>query len=156
LKKNKKLTAVFLNTDAISNSDYSHHDTWIKNEVIITSGESFYQEELDSIARGATIFVYANLIGVVAAGTVLDEHSVVVTDPNDLVSDESLEYQRKVSWFADIARNPVHYKIVKDLCGTPSRAVRSIVANIDALRDLEYLTKRRPEKQTAPKLVKPT
>lgn len=135
-EQKKKLTTVFLNTDAVSNRDYSHHDAWIKNEVIITSGESFYQEELDSIARGATIFVYANLIGVVAAGTVLDEHSVVVTDPNHLVSDESLEYQRKVSWFADIARNPVHYKIVKDLCGTPSRAVRSIVTNRDALRDL--------------------
>jgi putative restriction endonuclease len=132
----KKLASAFLNTDAISNDDYSYHDAWIQHEVILTSGKSFYQQELDTIALGATVFVYANLVGVVAAGTLLDDRSVVVTDPAKLVSAEPLEYQRKVSWFADIARNPVDYQTVIHLCGTPSRAVRSIIKGRDALLNL--------------------
>lgn len=132
----KKLTTVFINTDAISNDDYSHHDAWIRSQVIVTSGGDFYQKELDRIAHGATVFVYANKVGVVAAGTVLDERSVAVAEPARLVSPEPVEYQRKVSWFADIARNPVPYTRVIELCGTPSRAVRSIVKGGEALRDL--------------------
>lgn len=134
--RGQKLTTVFLNTDAVSNGDYSYHDAWIRREVIVTSGESFYRDEIDRIALGATVFVYANGVGVVAAGTVLDMHSRVVTDPAELTSPEPQEYQRKVSLFADIARNPVPFKIVKELCGTPSRAVRSIVKGKDALLGL--------------------
>ena len=131
----QKLTTVFLNTDAVSNGDFSYHDDWIRREVILTSGDIFYRHEIDRIALGATVFVYANGIGVVAAGTVLDTRSRLVEDSSELISPEPLEYQRKISWFADIARNPVPYKIVIELCGTPSRAVRSIVKGKDALLD---------------------
>lgn len=132
----KKLTTAFINTDAISNDDYSHHDAWIRSEVVVTSGDDFYQKELDRIAHGATVFVYANKVGVVAAGTVLDERSVVVIDPAKRVSAEPIEYQRRVRWFAVIARNPVPYPRVIELCGTPSRTVRSIVKGRDALREV--------------------
>lgn len=135
-KKLGKYTTVFINTDAISNEDYSYHDAWIRSQVVVTSGDEFYQTELDRVASGATVYVYANGIGVVAAGTILDERSVAVTDPASLVSPEPIEYQRKVSWFADIARNPVPYSKVIELCGTPSRAVRSIVKGREALRDV--------------------
>lgn len=132
--KLKKYTTAFINTDAISNGDYSHHDGWIRSQVIVTSGDEFYQKELDRLAFGATVYVYANRVGVVAAGTVLDERSIAVTDPTLRVSPEPVEYQRKVSWFADLARDPVPYAKVVTLCGTPSRAVRSIVKGKDALR----------------------
>jgi hypothetical protein len=131
----KKYTTAFINTDAISNGDYSLHDAWIVSQVIVTSGDEFYKNEIDKLAVGATIYVYANRIGVVAAGIVLDECSVTVTDSAQLVSPEPVEYQRKVRWFADIARDPVPYSIVMRLCGVPSRAVRSIVKGKDALRE---------------------
>lgn len=132
----KKYTTAFINTDAISNGDYSYHDKWIQSQVVVTSGDEFYQEELDRVACGATVYVYANSLGVVAAGTVLDKYSVAVTEAANLVSPEPIEYQRKVAWFADIARNPVPYTKVIELCGTPSRAVRSIVKGKNALRDI--------------------
>jgi putative restriction endonuclease len=132
----EKFRAAFVNSDAISNDDYSYHDTWIRSELVVTSGDDFYLAELNKIACGATVYVYANRVGVVAAGTVLDECAVIVTDPSKMVAPEPMEYHRKVAWFADIARNPVPYKKVIELCGTPSRAVRSIVKGKDALREV--------------------
>lgn len=132
------MTSYFVNSDAVSNGKQSYHSEWIDRGIGVTSGGSEYREQIDSMPKGSTIFLHGMGLGIVAAGTVLDDHSASVRHGLGTVSPrEEEEFHRQVAWFADLRKNPVPYKEVIRVWGTnPRRAVHPIVNNGIALLDL--------------------
>jgi hypothetical protein len=119
----------FVNTDAKSNEGHSYHDAWVARGIAVTSGRVKFRQKLARIARGDTVLMYANGLGVVAVGTALDDEVVDVTDSSALVSPrESIEYHRQVDWHSDLRSTPISASILSKLCG---RAPRQVVERLE-------------------------
>lgn len=128
----------FINSDAVSNEKRSYHDEWIERGIAVTSGGQEYREQIDSIPKGSTLVLHEPNSGAVAAGTVLDERSVIVKRGAGTVSPlESEEYHRKVEWYADLRRYPLPYSEIIRVWGTnPRLAVQPFEKNRNELMDL--------------------
>lgn len=128
----------FINSDAVSNEKQSYHSEWIDRGIAVTSGGSEYHDQIDGIPKGSTLILHAMGLGVVAAGTVLDDQSCSVLQGAGTVSPlEGEEFHRQVAWFADLRKNPMPYSEVIRVWGTnPRPAVQPIVNNGVALLDL--------------------
>jgi hypothetical protein len=137
LSKNKK-TLFFVNTDAVSYRGHSYHDEWMARGIAVTSGRVLYREKLGAIGCGDTLLMYVNGIGVVAAGTTLDEQARVVEDKNSLVcKDNEREYHRRVEWHTDLRSTPISPASIKDVCGqTPRHTIQRVRNGEDRLRRL--------------------
>ena len=123
------MATFFVNTDAKSNEGHSHHDAWVARGIAVTSGRVKFRHKLARIARGDTVLMYANGVGVVAVGTALDEEVVDVTDSSALGSPrESIEYHRRVDWHSDLRSAPISASILSALCG---RAPRQVVERLE-------------------------
>jgi putative restriction endonuclease len=119
----------FVNTDAKSNEGESYHDAWVARGIAVTSGRVKFRQKLARIARGDTVLMYANGVGVVAVGTALDDEVMDVTDENALVSPrESIEYHRRVDWHSDLRSAPISGSTLRELCG---RAPRQVVERLE-------------------------
>jgi putative restriction endonuclease len=113
------MTSYFINSDAVSNDNESYHSEWIDRGIAVTSGGSEYRQQIDSIAKGSTIFLHGTGFGIVAAGTVLDDQSTSVRHGAGTVSpSEEEEFHRNVAWFADLRKNPLPYKEVIRIWGS--------------------------------------
>lgn len=132
------MKSYFINSDAVSNSNRSYHSDWIARGIAVTSGGPEWREQIDAIPQGSTLLLHAKNHGVLAAGTVLDVHSLVVKPGSGTVSPiEPEEFHRKVAWYADLTANPLPYKEVIRVWGTnPRRAVVPIKNNREPLLDL--------------------
>lgn len=123
-----------MNTDAANNSGISYDELWFDRSRIATSGGPAYRRQCELIRRGDVVLVYVNGTGVVAAGVVLDDMPEDVRQPNCLSPVEPLEFQRQVSWFADLRGAPVSHAIIKKLRGAgPTRAVTRLDVGEDAV-----------------------
>lgn len=115
------MSIYFINSDAVSNNRRSYHSVWIDRGIAVTSGGSKYREQIDGIPKGSTLILHGKGFGVVAAGTILDKHSVSVLKGAETVSPlEAEEFHREVAWFADLRKNPLPYKEVIRVWGYES------------------------------------
>lgn len=132
------MNSYFINSDAVSNNRRSYHDAWIERGIAVTSGGKEFRDQLDNIPRGSTVVLHEPNSGVVAAGTVLDDDTLVVPRGAGTVSPaEPEEYHREVSWYADLRQNPLPYREVIRVWGTnPRPAVQSFKTNRNELMDL--------------------
>jgi hypothetical protein len=90
------LNSYFVNSDAVSNNQRSYHDVWIERGIAVTSGGKQFRDKIDSIPKGSTVVLHEPNSGVVAAGTVLDDESLVVPRGGGTVSPvEPEEYHRE-------------------------------------------------------------
>lgn len=109
----------FINTD-VDALGYSPHATWIKHNHAFTSGDShdssgykrFGERSLGRLKLGNVLFMYANKLGVVAAGEVTEpwgHERFMGTDR--LVyrrcRAELEEYRIPVDWYLSIVNNPI-------------------------------------------------
>lgn len=131
----------FVNTDAASNGNVSFDEVWFARSCIATSGGPEYRRQCELINRGDTVLVYVNGVGVVAGGVVLDEEPVEVVQPMCLSPNEPLEYQRKVSWFADLRSRQLSRAEIEHSRGAgPTRAVTRLgKGEADVLRAVDDL-----------------
>lgn len=134
------MKSYFINSDAVSNEDRSYHSEWIDRGIAVTSGGSEYRAQIDSIPKGSTILLHGRGLGVIAAGTILDDKSLKVQRGGGTVSPrEDEEFHRRVSWYADLRKNPIPYKEVIKVWGTnPRLAVHPIINNESALLNLAH------------------
>lgn len=155
------MKSYFINSDAVSNEKRSYHDEWIERGIAVTSGGEEYRRKIDSIPKGSTVVLHEPNSGVVAAGTVLDDRSVIVKRGAGTVSPlENEEYHRDVEWYADLRLYPLPYSEVIRVWGTnPRLAVHPFKKNRNELMDLihayaeiadvEQLGERKPGGPTA-------
>lgn len=150
------MKSYFINSDAVSNEKRSYHDEWIERGIAVTSGGPEYRLQIDSIPKGSTVVLHEPKSGVLAAGTALDDRSVIVKRGAGTVSPlESEEYHRNVEWYADLRLNPLPYSEIIRVWGTnPRQAVQPFEKNRNELMnlihayaeiaDVERLRTRRP------------
>ncbi len=131
------MTMFFLNTDAKTNG-VSYHDEWFARRIAVTSGPEKFCRKLARIGRLETVLMYVNHLGVVGAGTILDDEPVLVTDKASQVSPvEDLEYHRQVDWHSDLRLAPIGMEMLSRLCGRPPRhSVERVVKGERALSRL--------------------
>lgn len=118
--RDRSLKTYFINTDAKSNNGISYHDAWIARGLAVTSGEGKYKSTLEMINYGDTLLLWANKIGVVAIGTMLDDFptTVLAGQGEGTVSPtEEWEFHRRVAWYGDLRRHPISPKEVKSYRG---------------------------------------
>ena len=119
----------FLNTDAKSLGRVSPHDKWIKHGFAFTGGPIVYGKKLGRLSPGDICLMYANLIGMVAIGRVLEEWDgktytspIVYTSPH---YDE--EYRIRVDWYLDLRKNPIApSKLIQVLGWNPRVSVQRV------------------------------
>lgn len=112
----------FINSDATSNNEFSFHNEWLVRGVAVTSGGPEFLEKIKRPKRGDTLLLWVNKIGIVAAGTVLDDAPVIVYRGGGVVSpNEPEEYHRMVRWYADLRSTPVSAAEVVVFHGTNPR-----------------------------------
>jgi len=88
----------------------------------VTSGGPEFLEKIKRPKRGDTLLLWVNKIGIVAAGTVLDDAPVIVYRGGGVVSpNEPEEYHRMVRWYADLRSTPVSSAEVVVFHGTNPR-----------------------------------
>ncbi|MYM87144.1 hypothetical protein GTP91_08105 [Rugamonas sp. FT82W] len=128
----------FINSDAVSNQKHSYHDQWIEHNVAVTSGGTEWHQQIDQIPKGSMLLLHAKNIGVVAAGTVLDEQALLVLRGQGTIGpSEREEYHRQVSWFADLRNSPVPYsEIIRVWRSNPRKAVVRVANHAPALLEL--------------------
>jgi hypothetical protein len=112
----------FINSDVTSNNEFSFHNEWLVRGVAVTSGGHEFLEKIKRPKRGDTLLLWVNKIGIVAAGTVLDDAPVIVYRGGGVVSpNEPEEYHRMVHWYADLRSTPVSSAEVVVFHGTNPR-----------------------------------
>jgi hypothetical protein len=129
----------FINTDAKSLGGVSPHDKWLATKYAFTGGPIEYGEELGRFDEGDTLLMYANGIGVVAIGTVLEKWDgkdhypqLVYTPPY-----EDKEYRIRVKWYIDIRDNPISAAKLKQAIGwNPPRAVQKVQKGADKIQQM--------------------
>lgn len=129
----------FINTDAKSLGGVSPHDKWFATGFAFTGGPIKYGEKLGRFDRGDVLLMYANGLGVVAVGTVLEswdgsDHrpQLVYTHPY-----EDREYRVAVQWFLDLRDMPVSAAKLKETIGwNPSSAVQEVRKGMDKIQQL--------------------
>lgn len=130
----------FINTDAKSNDGISYHDAWIARGLAVTSGEEKYKSTLKVINRGDTLLLWANNIGVVAIGTMLDDAptTVIAGQGEGTVSPtEEWEFHRRVAWNGDLRRQPISSKEVKAYRGqNPLSTIATLKEGREQILDL--------------------
>jgi 5-methylcytosine-specific restriction endonuclease McrA len=124
----------FVNTDAVSYGGLSKHDDWIRQNVVLTGGETGYKDALARIPQGARVLVYVNKVGVVAVGQVTTSETIEVSPPNAIYPTDEPEYHRPVAWLLDLRSNPITWAELVELLGQgPLQAVQEVHAGKDAL-----------------------
>jgi hypothetical protein len=133
-RRNKTMT-YFINTDAKSNEGRSYHDEWMARGIAATSGPSQFRRKLARLGRGDVVLMYANRLGAVAAGVVLDDDVVTVSPPDCISPREPYEYHRRVRWCR--LPTPISPATLAALSGRPPRqTVERVAHGEDELRAL--------------------
>jgi putative restriction endonuclease len=132
----------FINTDAKSNNGISYHDAWIARGLAVTSGEEKYKSTFEVINRGDTLLLWANKIGVVAIGTMLDDTPTrVLAGQGDgtISPTEEWEFHRWVAWHGDLRRHPISSKEVKAYRGqNPLSTIATLKEGKEQILDLVH------------------
>jgi putative restriction endonuclease len=138
--RNRRHKTYFINTDAKSNNGISYHDAWIARGLAVTSGEEKYKSTLEVINRGDTLLLWANKIGVVAIGTMLDDEPTTVIagrDEGTISPTEEWEFHRRVAWNDDLRRHPISSKEVKAYRGqNPLSTIATLKEGREQILDL--------------------
>jgi predicted HNH restriction endonuclease len=113
----------FINTDATSLGGRSPHDAWFEHGMAFAGGPRAYGERLGQFQIGDTLLMWANGLGVVGVGTVVEpwdglahDQPLVYVEPH-----RDVEYRRGVHWFADLRDEPITRR---DIGWNPVRAVQ--------------------------------
>lgn len=115
----------FVNTDATSLGGKSPHDAWFRHGMAFTGGDPTYGDRLGQFAVGDTLLMWANGLGVVGLGTVVEPWDEVAHGERQLVyrqPHQDTEYRRRVHWFADLRESPITRG---DIGWNPVKAVQS-------------------------------
>lgn len=132
----------FINTDAKSNNGISYHDAWIARGLAVTSGEEKYKSTLEVINRGDTLLLWANKIGVVAIGTMLDDTPTTVLagqGGGTISPTEDWEFHRRVAWHGDLRRHPISSREVKAYRGqNPLSTIATLKEGKEQILDLVH------------------
>jgi len=137
----------FINTDAKSLGNVSPHEKWLKYGSAFTGGPRKYGDELGRLAPGDICLMYANKIGIVAVGRVIEpwggsENSppLVYTSPY-----EDKEYRLRVDWCLDLCESPITPSELRVAIGwNPPRAIQPIVRDV---QKISQLIKKRQKQQ---------
>jgi hypothetical protein len=129
----------FINTDAKSLGGVSPHNKWFATGFAFTGGPIGYGEKLRRFNPGDLLLMYANGLGVVAVGAVLEpwegrEHrpQMVYTRPY-----EDKEYRIPVRWFLDLRERPITAEKLKKTIGwNPSSAVQEVQKGVEKIQQL--------------------
>lgn len=129
------LRVFFVNTDAKSNQGHSYHDAWIERGVAVTSGPSQFADKLARLRRDEVVLMYANGLGVVAAGTVTGDG---VETTRDVISpNECCEYHLGVNWDLDLRQAPIRPEEIRRVLGqTPLQTVQRVIKGVEAIAQL--------------------
>ncbi|UMR30933.1 hypothetical protein MJ904_01290 [Massilia sp. MB5] len=131
------MNVYFINTDAASNGGTSYHDEWLSRQIALTSGEGKYHSTLAKVKRGDILLMYVNAIGIVAAGTVLDDANQTVGGSATVSPLESEEYHRQMNWFADLRANPITPGEIKAIRNQyPLAAITELQTGLDKIMGL--------------------
>ena len=115
----------YINTDTDA-LKYSPHTKWIKYNLAFTSGENpvgyqkYGEEALGKLERGDILFMYADTIGIVAAGRVCESwngHSYEGTARRIYQHTKYTEYRIGVDWCFTIPDNPIATQEVRAIFG---------------------------------------
>ena len=141
----------YINTDTDA-LGYSPHDKWIELEHAFTSGESqadykqYGERALGRLEQGDICFMYANGLGVVAAGEVKEPwDSVSYEDEDRLVYQQTsyTEYRIQVNWHLPIVDNPVPASdLIAIFNSNPMRTLQQIHNTVKAQILLEKVQRR--------------
>jgi hypothetical protein len=117
----------FINTDAISYQGRSYHDEWFQRSIAVTSGGSWYREQLSRIQQNDYVLTYVNGVGVVSIGIAKggDVQDVEGTGVIDQVN--KIEYHKAIDWQVDLRQSPIAPAELKPLVGSIMGAVRRVV-----------------------------
>lgn len=132
----------YINTD-MKTIKVSPHDYWISNGYAYTSGLEKYGRKLKVPARGDILFLYVNEVGVLAAGTVLEEwDGQTYSEPTIYPDPKEKVYRIRVGWTISTIKEPVNSLILRQLVGwTPSSTMQKIDPKPGA-RLLNYIASR--------------
>lgn len=97
----------FINTDAASLGGTSPHDIWIERGLALTGGPRDYGERLGQFAAGDSLFMWANGIGTVAVGRVLEAWDGEVYEEGLVYPPGTAEYRVSVHWHLDLRSAPI-------------------------------------------------
>lgn len=115
----------FINTDASSLGGVSPHDAWLEHGMAFTGGPQECGEWLARFAIGDTLLIWANGLGVVGVGQVLESwdglayHTPLVYR----APYQDTEYRLRVDWTLDLRMNPITRA---EIGWNPLRAVQSV------------------------------
>lgn len=129
----------FVNTDAKSLGGESPHDRWMELGYAFAGGPIRFGQKFARMVAGDECLMYANRIGLVAVGRVLEpwdakEHSdpLVYREPY-----RDTEYRLRVDWHTDLRRNPIRPgELTEALGSNPVQSVQMVRRHDDRLRAL--------------------
>ena len=119
----------YINTEAQEFGGRSPHKKWFKHGRAFVSGLG-YGRKLQRLQPDDICFMYANRLGVVAVGTVLEQcdgkpsQAPLVYCPPEK---EGPEYQAKVNWFLWFPHNAIPPRTLREIIGwTSPQAIQCI------------------------------
>ena len=112
----------YINTEAKAFNGRSPHNKWIDHNYAFTSGEERFGKKLGNLKLDDICFMYANQLGVVAAGRVCEHWDGVGYNGTDRriyreCDEEYIEYRIHVDWFCEVVNNPVSYLRLINIIG---------------------------------------
>lgn len=107
-----------INTDA-KTIGRSPHSVWLEKGYAYTGGPIKYGNLLNRLKPGDTLFVYANKIGIVAAGEVLDpwDKQTYYNEPDIYPDQNEKIYRVKVKWFSEMGSHPILASEIRQVGG---------------------------------------
>lgn len=136
----------YINTEA-KNQGESPHKIWFEHNYAFVSGEK-YGKRLEKFEPGDILFMYANKMGVIAVGMVLEKWDGEKADPQLVYTEEQgPEYRVKTKWFLTFDNDPITPPALREIVGWISPQTIARITSITACENLlEVACKREASK----------